>query len=73
MIKLTHEASRVGGIGPDLAVDFDKTLLGNRKNLTTGQSILQPVTEEDGKGKGFPELVGTRRGTGSLFTHKLLS
>ena len=62
----THEASGVGRVGPDLAIDLDQALHDNREDLLAGQGIFQPVTEEDGKRKAFPELVGTRGGARSL-------
>ena len=62
----THESSRVGGVGADLAVDLDQALHNNGEDLLAGKRILQTVAEEDGEGEGLAELVGTRGGTGSL-------
>jgi hypothetical protein len=64
--KHTHETSRVGRVSPNLVVDLNQALHDDRKDLLAGQGILQPVAEEDGEGKGFTKLVGTRGGTGSL-------
>jgi hypothetical protein len=61
-----HEASRVGGVGADLAVNLDQPLVGDLGDLLAGHRILETVTEEDGEGKGFAELVGTRGGARSL-------
>lgn len=41
------ETGGVGGVGADLAVDLDETLGGDGVNLTTGESVLQSVSEED--------------------------
>jgi len=54
-----HEASRVGGVGADLSVNLDEALGHNQSDFTAGQSILEPVADEDGKRKRFSELVGT--------------
>lgn len=62
----THEACWVCCICPNFVVDLDEPLHYNSGNFTTGQSILQTISEEDGKGKGFAKFVGTRRRTGSL-------
>jgi len=61
-----HEASGIGGIGPDFPIDLDQALVDDCNDLTSSQSILQPVAEEDRKGKGFTKLVGTRRWAGSV-------
>lgn len=63
---LTHEASGVGLVGPDLAVNLDDPLLENGGNLTTGQGVLETVAEEDGQGERLAELVGTGRRAGGL-------
>ena len=62
----THEASGVGGVGPDLAIDLDQALHDNRQDFLAGQGILQPVTKKDRERKRLPELVGARRWTRSL-------
>lgn len=62
----TLETSGVGRVGPNLVVDLDQALHDNGEDLLAGQSILQPVTEEDGEREGLPELVGAGRGAGSL-------
>ena len=64
----TLKASGVGWVGADLAVDLDEALHDNREDFLAGQSVLQPVTEENGEREGFPELVRTGRGAGSLQT-----
>ncbi len=63
---LTHESSWVGLVGPDLAIDLDDSLSHDGGDLTTGQSVLQPVAEEDGEGERLSELVGTWGWAGSL-------
>ena len=42
-----HEASRVGGVGADLAIDFDKTLHEDGLGLASVEGILEAVSEED--------------------------
>ena len=64
----THESSRVGGVGADLAVDLNEALHHNREDLLAGERVLQPVAEENGERERLPELVGTGRGAGSLQT-----
>jgi len=61
-----HEPGRVGLVGPDLSVNLDGPLGHDGGNLTSGQSVLETVSEEDGEGKRFTELVRTRRRSGSL-------
>ena len=61
-----HEPGGVGLVGPDLSVDLDGPLGHDGGNLTSGQGVLETVSEEDGKGKRFTELVGTGRRSGSL-------
>lgn len=69
---LTHEASGVGLVGADLAVDLDEALLEDSSNLLAGKSVLETVTEEDGQGKRLAELVGTGRGAGSVGAAELV-
>jgi len=54
-----HEPSWVSLISPDLSINLDNPLSHNSSNLTTGQSVLESVSEEDGERKGFTELVRT--------------
>jgi hypothetical protein len=67
----THEAGRVGSIGPDLAIDLDQPLHGDLGHFLAGHRILQTVAEEDSEGKGFAEPVGTGGGAGSLYEKRL--
>ena len=62
----THEASRISGVSAHFSVDFDEALADDGDDLTSGQSILEPVTEKNREGKGFAELVRTRGWAGSL-------
>ncbi len=62
----THEASGERGVGPDLVVNLDQTLHGDRKDLLAVQGILQPVTEENNERERFPQLMGTGGWAGSL-------
>jgi hypothetical protein len=54
-----HEASWVGGIGANLAVDLDEALHDNGLGLACVQSILQAVTDEDDERHAVAELVWT--------------
>lgn len=42
-----HEASRVGRVGANLAVDLDETLGDDQSDLSSRQRILQAVAKED--------------------------
>ena len=61
-----HETGGVSLVGPDLAIDLDGPLGHDGGNLTTGQGVLETVSEEDGEGERFTELVRTGRRSGSL-------
>jgi len=67
-----HEASWVGGIGADLAIDLDQALHNNRLRLTRVESILETVSDEDNQGHAVAELVRTRGRAGSVGTRKLV-
>lgn len=67
-----HETSGEGLVSPDLAVDLDESLLNDSSDLTASKSVLQTVSKEDGEGKRLPELVGTRRRTGSVGAAQLV-
>lgn len=54
-----HEASWVGGVGADLAVDLDQALHDNGLGLTSVERILEAVADEDDEGHAVAELVGT--------------
>jgi hypothetical protein len=64
--RLTHESSGEGLVSSDLSVDLDESLLDNGGDFSSGKSVLQSVSEEDGEREGLSELVGTGRGSGSL-------
>lgn len=61
-----HETSGEVGISADLVVNFDGALHDNAGDFALVQSVLQTVTEQNDQRQAFTELVGTRRGTGSL-------
>ena len=63
-----HEASGVGGVGADLAIDLDKALGDNGGDLPASKRVLQAIAEEDGEGEGLAQLMRTGRGTRSLST-----
>lgn len=63
-----HETGRVGFIGPDLSINLDDPLRHDSGDFSAGQGVLQSVSEEDGHGQAFSELVGTggrSRGVGT--------
>lgn len=66
----THESGGVSSVSPDFSINLDNTLLDDRNNFLSGQSVLQPVPEEDREGERFAKLMGTRRRTGSLISYK---
>jgi hypothetical protein len=41
------ETGGVGLVGSDLVVDLDETLLDDEGDLTSGESVLQTVADED--------------------------
>jgi hypothetical protein len=43
----THEASRVVGVGADLAIDSDEALGDDGDNLSAGESVLEAIAEEN--------------------------
>ena len=55
-----HETCRVCLIRADLSIDFDKALFHDLRYFSSIQSVLKPIAEKDGEGKGFPEFMGTR-------------
>lgn len=61
-----HEASWVGGIGADLAINLDQPLHDDRLGLTSVERILETVSDEDNQWHAVTELVGTGRGTRSV-------
>lgn len=63
---LTHESSRVGDVGADLAVDLDEPLHADLLHLIPSQGVLEAVPQEDDEGQALPQLVGTGGRTRSL-------
>jgi len=61
-----HETSRVSFVSSNFGIDFDEALLDDGGDFTTGQSILQPVAEEDGEREGFAQFVRTWGRTRSI-------
>lgn len=64
--ELTHEASGVGNISADLAIDLDEPLHADLLDLISGQSVLETVPQEDDEGQALPQLVRTGGGTRGL-------
>ena len=50
--RRTHETGGEFGVGPDLVVDLDEALGDDELDLSTGQSVLQSVLEQDLYGRG---------------------
>lgn len=69
---LTHEPSRVGDVGADLAVDLDEPLHADLLHLISGQGVLEAVPQEDDEGQALPQLVGTGGRTRSLKNNHVL-
>lgn len=63
-----HEAGGEGGISADLSVNRDQALHEDESNLTTGQGVLESVTQKDHQGQALAKLVGTSRRTRSLLS-----
>jgi len=66
------EASWVGRVGADLAVDLDKTLHNNLLDLTAIEGVLQSVADEDDERHAVAQLVGTWRGLWRVGTGQLV-
>lgn len=67
-----HEASGVGLVSADLAVDLDEALLEDGLGLAVVERILEAVADEDDQGHAVAELVRTSRGAGSIDTRQLV-
>jgi hypothetical protein len=63
-----HQARGEGGVGADLAVDFDQALHEDGVNLACVEGILQTVAEEDDQRQRVAELVRTGGSLGSIGT-----
>jgi len=59
--QLTHETSREGRVGTDLTINLDQTLHQDGLDLTTVESVLETVTDENDQRKTLTLLVGTGR------------
>lgn len=67
-----HEASGVGHVGADLAINLDETLHEDRSGLAVVERILEAIADEDDQGHALPELVRTGRRTGSIDSRQLV-
>jgi len=67
-----HETCGVCGVGADLAIDLDQALHDNGLDLTSIESVLQAVAEEDNERKTVAEFVRTSRGTGCVCSGELV-
>lgn len=67
-----HEASGVGDVGADLAVNLDEALHHDGAGLAEVERILEAVAQEDDQGHAVAELVGTGRRAGSVGARQLV-
>jgi hypothetical protein len=67
-----HEASGVGHVGTDLAVDLDQALHQDSPGLAEVERILESVADEDDQGHAVAELVRTGGRAGSIDTRQLV-
>ncbi len=67
-----HEASRVVGVGANLAVNVHVLLHTDDLGLLAGQSVLQAVAEDEVQGQALTQLVGALGRAGGLFINILL-
>lgn len=56
---LTHEASRIGDVSADFAINLDEPLHADLLDLISCQGILESVPKENDEWKAFPQFVGT--------------
>jgi len=52
-----HEATRVVGVGANLAVDLDEALHENLLDLLLGESVFETVTQDEDQWQAFTHLV----------------
>jgi hypothetical protein len=67
-----HETGRIGRVGAHFSIDFNEALVHDCDDLAPGQSILEPVSEKNRKGKGFAESVRTGGWAGSVGAAQLV-
>lgn len=63
-----HEASGVGGIGADLAVNLNESLHENSIGLAAIEGIFEAVSEKDDQGQRVAELMRAGGGFRSIGT-----
>jgi len=63
-VKHIHESAGVCLVNLNLAVNLNQPLLEDGVGLSTIQSVLQPVPQDEDKGKALTLLVGTGRRLG---------
>jgi len=72
-----HEASWIGVVGSDLAVNLDQALSANLDCFLIGQSVLETVSQEDDGRQALAQLVWTwawswRKDAAQLVQHPVL-
>ena len=67
-----HETSRITSISSGLAVDLDQPLLHDGFDLFLGQSILEPISQENGDRHTFAQTMRSRAGTTRVNTSQLV-
>jgi len=66
------ETSGEGGVGSDLTVDLDVSLHKDDLGLTSVESVLQSVSQQNVEGKTFSQFVGSSGGTRSKNSGELV-
>jgi hypothetical protein len=66
----THEASGVGEVSADLAVNKDLTLTEDPLRLGIREGVLEAVADEDDQREALTKLVGTSGWAGSLCVYQ---
>ena len=66
-----HKSSREVGVGSDLVVNLDQSLLDNGDDFLLCQSILKSVSEKNDEGEAFSQFMGTSRRFGGPFSSQL--
>merc|ERR1719247_1425628 len=61
-----HEATRVVGVGANLAVDLDEALHQNLRHLLLGEGVFEAVTQVEGRGAQVPPILSSIQCLGAL-------
>jgi len=55
-----HESSRIIGVSADNTIDLDESLSTDGNDFSSGEGILESISEENHQRKALPQLVRTR-------------